>query len=119
MRFIGKVYIMPRKDLLDPQGNAVLTALKHLGFTEVKDVRVGKAIDVFFEADEAEAALGKLKDMCEKLLVNPITEDYDYILMSDEGGKNAEAEESSSDETSQSQHDYPHRQENEQDKELS
>ena len=81
MRFLGKVYVMPRKDLLDPQGGAVRNALHHLGFKAVVDVRVGKEIDVVLEAEDGDSALAMLKDMCEKLLANPITEDYDYLVM--------------------------------------
>ncbi len=75
---------MPRADLLDPQGGAVKNALHHLGFKEVSDVRVGKEIDVFFEAEDGDSAMTVLKDICEKLLVNPITEDYDFIVVTDE-----------------------------------
>lgn len=84
MKFRGRVYVMPRADLLDPQGKAVGGALKQLGFVAVSDVRVGKLIEVAFEADDSDAALAQLREMCEKLLVNPITEDFDYILMSED-----------------------------------
>jgi len=84
MKFQGKVYVMPRADLLDPQGKAVTGALKQLGFGGVGDARVGKVIELAFEADDADAALASLREMCEKLLVNPVTEDYDYILMTEE-----------------------------------
>lgn len=83
MKFIGKVYVMPRADLLDPQGNAVRSALHNLGFRTVEDVRVGKEIDVTFEAEDGNTALERLKEMCEKLLVNPITEQYEMILLAE------------------------------------
>jgi len=87
MKFRGKVYVMPRGDLLDPQGKAVGGALKQLGFSEVSDVRIGKLIEVSFEADDGDDAAAHLREMCEKLLVNPITEDYDYILMAEDGAQ--------------------------------
>lgn len=91
MRFLGKVYLLPRKDLLDPQGGAVRNALHHLGFKSVLDVRVGKEIDVTLEAEDGDSALALLRDMCDKLLANPITEDYDYLVMrEDEGGSESE-----------------------------
>jgi len=92
MKFHGKVYVMPRADLLDPQGKAVSGALKQLGFGTVGDARVGKVIEVSFEADDSDAALASLRDMCEKLLVNPVTEDYDYILMTEESSQAPEGE---------------------------
>jgi len=84
MRFLGKVFVMPRKDLLDPQGGAVKNALHHLGFKSVTEVRVGKEIDIVLEAEDGDSALALLKDMCEKLLANPVTEDYDYLVMREE-----------------------------------
>jgi len=92
MRFRGKVYVMPRADLLDPQGKAVGGALKQLGFAGVSDVRVGKVVEVSFEADDGDAAAAHLREMCEKLLVNPITEDYDYILMAEDSPQASQEE---------------------------
>ncbi len=91
MKFTGKVYVMPRKDLLDPQGGAIKSALHQLGFKSVTDVRVGKEIDIVFEADDGDTAISLLNDICEKLLVNPITEDFDYLVLTqdEEEGENS------------------------------
>lgn len=81
MKFAGIVTIMLREDLLDPAGKAVKGSLQQLGFSSVEDVRVGKQVKVVIEADGPEAALAQLEEMCKKLLVNPVTEDYDTMLM--------------------------------------
>jgi len=81
MRFTGIVSIHLREDLLDPQGKAVMSGLKQLGFDMVENVRVGKQLKVTFQAEDGEQAVARLRQMCEKLLVNPVIEDYDTVLM--------------------------------------
>lgn len=76
MRFSGYVFVSPRKDILDPQGVAVKNALTSLGFGDVADVKVGKYLTLKMEAADAEAAGVVLREMCDKLLANPITEEY-------------------------------------------
>lgn len=75
----AQVYVTLRKDVLDPQGNAVLDALKALGFDEVGDVRVGKFLELTLDgpADQAET---RVRAMCEKLLANPVIEDFRFEL---------------------------------------
>jgi phosphoribosylformylglycinamidine synthase subunit PurS len=70
------VQIIPRAGLLDPQGSAVAGALRTLGFADVRDVHVGRFIVVHTEATTAAAATDAVKRMCEKLLANPVTEDF-------------------------------------------
>ena len=77
MRYRCEVYIRPRADILDPQGDAVLKALHNLSFNNVGRVRVGKYLVLSLEADDADAAKTQLDDMCAKLLANPITEDFE------------------------------------------
>ncbi|WP_306518487.1 phosphoribosylformylglycinamidine synthase subunit PurS [Gemmatimonas sp.] len=76
-RFRCAVHIVPRRGILDPQGKAVSDALHSLGFADVSDVRVGRYVVVDTTADSEEAARATVKAMCEKLLANPVTEDYD------------------------------------------
>lgn len=71
---------MPRAGLLDPQGQAVEHALKALEFRSVRDVRVGKSIAVAVEAQDAGAARDAVTAMCQRLLANPVTEDFDVTL---------------------------------------
>jgi phosphoribosylformylglycinamidine synthase len=79
-RFSCQVYIRPRQDILDPQGDAVDHALSALGFSGVSGVRVGRYIELGLESTDAEAARAQLDQMCEKLLANPVTEDYDLDI---------------------------------------
>ena len=75
----ARVYITLRKEVLDPEGKAVANALHALGFAEVGDVRVGKYMEIQLSG-ERNAALGRLKSMCDKLLANPVVEDYRFEL---------------------------------------
>ena len=74
--FRVQVQVMPRRALLDPHGNAVQHALGELGFRGVDQVRLGKALTLTVNAADAEAARRDAEAMCEKLLANPVTEDY-------------------------------------------
>ena len=76
MTYRVHVRVVPRTGLLDPQGLAVEHALTALGFSEAKDVRIGKAIELSIAAGSAEEAKTRAKAMCDKLLANPVTEDY-------------------------------------------
>jgi len=74
--FRVEVRVMPRAALLDPQGQAVEHALHALGFADVGQVRVGKHLVLQVTADSREAAAARARSMCERLLANPVTEDY-------------------------------------------
>jgi phosphoribosylformylglycinamidine synthase len=71
------IHITPRRGLLDPQGKAVGDALHALGFSGVRDVRIGRFITLELEATDAMDADGAVREMCERLLANPVTEDYE------------------------------------------
>ncbi len=72
----ASVYVSPKKGILDPAGQATLGALKSLGYVEVADVRIGKYITLRLEGVEGERARERVEEMCERLLANPIIEDY-------------------------------------------
>jgi phosphoribosylformylglycinamidine synthase PurS subunit len=76
MTFRVHVRIIPRPGLLDPQGQAVENALGALGFSGVGNVRVGKAIELSVDAASVEEAEETARGMCNKLLANPVTEDF-------------------------------------------
>ena len=76
MTFRVHVRVMPRAGLLDPQGQAVEHALTALGFAEAGAVRVGRAIEVDVAAASPGEAEARARQMCDKLLANPVTEDY-------------------------------------------
>jgi phosphoribosylformylglycinamidine synthase len=85
-RFHLEIRVKPRPGLLDPQGKAIHGALRSLGWPEVSDVRVGKAIYLDLEADSEGDALERARAMCRKLLANPVTEDFEVALTKfDEG----------------------------------
>jgi len=74
--FAVEIRVMPRASLLDPQGEAVAHALQALGFAEVGQVRVGKHLVLRVDAPSREEAAARARVMCERLLANPVTEDY-------------------------------------------
>ncbi len=76
MSFRVHVRVMPRGGLLDPQGQAVEHALAALGFAEAAGVRVGRAIELNVTAPSRGDAESRARAMCDKLLANPVTEDY-------------------------------------------
>jgi len=76
-RFRVAVHITPRRGILDPQGKAVTDALHTLGFQAVNDVHVGRHIIVEMNAADRQAAERSTRDMCERLLANPVTEDFE------------------------------------------
>jgi phosphoribosylformylglycinamidine synthase PurS subunit len=76
-RYRIAVHIVPRRGILDPQGKTVADALHTLGFAAVKDVHVGRHIVVDLEARDQKAAEQSTRDMCERLLANPVTEDFE------------------------------------------
>lgn len=79
-RFHVEVKVVPRATLLDPQGQAVEHALSALGFPGVERVRVGRLLTLDLEASDAHAAREAAQGMCERLLANPVTEDFSVGL---------------------------------------
>ena len=79
-RVRATVLVRPKPGILDPQGEAVGSALGHLGF-EVQDARVGKVIDLEVEAADAAAAKAQVEKMCEQLLANPLIESYEIEIV--------------------------------------
>jgi phosphoribosylformylglycinamidine synthase subunit PurS len=75
------VHIVPRRGLLDPQGKAVADALRTLGFAAVADVHVGRHLVIETTAADAAAAEASVREMCGKLLANPVTEDFEIAAV--------------------------------------
>lgn len=71
---------MPLKELLDPQGKAVLTGLGNLGLNDIKEVRIGKNITLKVEAASKEEAQKVAEEASKKLLANPVMEYYEIIV---------------------------------------
>ena len=74
----AKIYVTLKSGIVDPQGRAIEQSLATLGFPTVKTVRVGKCLDIDFDATSQSQAESQLKAMCEKLLANTVIEDYWY-----------------------------------------
>jgi phosphoribosylformylglycinamidine synthase subunit PurS len=73
------VLVRPKPGILDPQGQAVESSLRQLGFP-VGDARVGRVVDLEIDAADAAAARAEVERMCEQLLVNPLIESYEIEL---------------------------------------
>jgi phosphoribosylformylglycinamidine synthase len=80
MTYRVHVRVMPRDGLLDPQGQAVEHALTSLGFDAAAGVRVGRAIELDVRAASPDDAGAVARRMCDRLLANPVTEDYDIAV---------------------------------------
>jgi phosphoribosylformylglycinamidine synthase subunit PurS len=80
MTYTVQVKIMPLKNLLDPQGKAVMGGLQNLGINNIADVRVGKHIDLQIEADGEDAAKAIADEAAKKLLANAVMEMYEITL---------------------------------------
>jgi phosphoribosylformylglycinamidine synthase PurS subunit len=76
-RYRVAVHISPRQGILDPQGRTVADALHSLGFGSVRDVHVGRHIVVELEANDSPTAERSTREMCERLLANPVSEDFE------------------------------------------
>jgi phosphoribosylformylglycinamidine synthase len=83
MTFRVHVRVMPRAGLLDPQGKAVEHALGALGFSQTGTVRIGRAIELDVSAASRDEAIARARQMCDKLLANPVTEDYSVEVEED------------------------------------
>jgi len=73
------VLVRPKQGILDPQGEAVETALEHLGFS-VSAARVGKLVDIEIDATDPAEARAQVEKMCEQLLANPLMESYEVEI---------------------------------------
>ena len=80
MKFTAEIDVMPKKELLDPQGKAVMLGLEHLGLNNVENVRIGKHITLQLEANNEAEAKEKVEAACKKLLANLIMESYRFEL---------------------------------------
>lgn len=80
MKYIAYIKVMPHKELLDPQGKTVAKNMSHVDIAGVTDVRIGKSIEMSFEAQDSEEAKQKVEKACDSLLANPIMETYEYSI---------------------------------------
>ena len=79
-KFQAEIDVMPKKEILDPQGKAVTGSMKNLGLAEIQNVRIGKHITLEIDADSAETAHTKVDTACKNLLANLIMESYSFSI---------------------------------------
>ena len=80
MIFLAEIKIMPLKELLDPQGKAVMGGLFNLGLPNIEDVRIGKHIQLNIEATDEAAAKKIAEEASRKLLANPVMEEFTILI---------------------------------------
>ena len=78
--YLAKIYITLKPTVNDPQGLTIKSGLETLGFHSVQSVRAGKYIEIKLTENNQTAATEQIKDMCQKLLSNPIIENYRFDL---------------------------------------
>ena len=78
--FLARVYVTLKPTVNDPQGRTVLGGLKSLGFTSVADVRAGKYLEIKVQESDRTKAESQVAEMCDKLLANPVIEEYRFEL---------------------------------------
>ncbi len=76
----ARIFITPKKGVLDPQGKAIEHSLHALGFTETRDVHLGKYVELSVDSNDHETARQRVDEMCRKLLANGVIEDYRFEL---------------------------------------
>jgi len=74
------IIVVPKRNVLDPQGKAVKHALESMNFTGIKDVRVGKFMEIELEGGDKAELQKKIDEACHKLLSNPIIEEYSFEI---------------------------------------
>jgi phosphoribosylformylglycinamidine synthase len=76
----AKIFVSLKRGVLDPQGKAIERSLHTLGYGEVQDVRMGKYLELDVDTASPEAAAARIREMCDKLLANPVIEDYRFEI---------------------------------------
>ena len=75
-----KIFVSLKKGVLDPQGKAIERSLHTLGYGEVQNVRTGKYLEIDVDAPSRETAEARIREMCDKLLANPVIEEYRFEI---------------------------------------
>lgn len=75
-----KIFVSLKNGVLDPQGKAIERSLHTLGYGEVQNVRTGKYLEIDVDAPSRETAEARVREMCDKLLANPVIEEYRFEI---------------------------------------
>jgi len=81
MKFQAEINVMPKKEILDPQGKAVSSSMKNLGLTTIQNVRIGKHISLEITAESETEAKELVDQACKNLLANLIMESYEFTIV--------------------------------------
>ncbi len=87
--YIAHVRVLLRPSILDPEGKAIQNAIRDLGMPSVEEVRTGSFFALRVDAASPEAAEATVRQACEKLLANPVTEDFTILALMEEDGVTA------------------------------
>ena len=79
-KYRATIYVTLRPSVLDPAGTAVQSGLSHLGYDNVEQVRIGKYIEVTLIADDEKTAQEQVDRICDRVLANPVIENYRFDL---------------------------------------
>lgn len=79
-KYQAQIYVTLRPSVLDPAGTAVQSGLKHMGYENVEQIRIGKYIEVSLNAADESTARDQLDRICDQLLANPVIENYRFEL---------------------------------------
>ena len=80
-QYQANIYVTLRPSVLDPAGTAVQSGLKHMGYEQVEQIRIGKYIELKLSSIDETCARQQLDKMCEQLLANPVIENYRFDLV--------------------------------------
>ena len=83
--FKAIIKVTLKKKILDPQGKAIESSLHNLGFSTLTGVRTGKNIEIVINDNDLKQTKNSVQSACEKLLANPVTEEFEYEVFSDDG----------------------------------
>ena len=75
-----KIFVSLKEGVLDPQGKSIERSLHSFGYGDVRNVRVGKFLELEVDAPSRESAAARAREMCDKLLANPVIEDYRIVI---------------------------------------
>ncbi len=80
-KYQAHIYVTLRPSVLDPAGTAVQSGLRHMGYEQVEQVRIGKYIELLLSAADEDKAREQLERMCNQMLANPVIENYRFDLI--------------------------------------
>ena len=78
--FLANIRVVLKETVSDPQGATIMAGLKTLGFDSVQDLRAAKFLQVRITANDPQSAREQVAQMCDKLLANPVIEEYDFVI---------------------------------------